>query len=475
MRFDLARKKTFYLSLFALYAIFVVAALGVQLYLDYQLKSHIGEVLSTNGRSHLIVRSLRRLEEMSLYHVEGLKTFSSAKIASPLVLGAETIRFGSEDSSWLWQQCLSHVVYFDQERKTSLGEFSYCYDRFGEIGAVLAACVVVLIPLLPLAERYRRGLGRALLQEREAALGRVTRQISHDLRGPLGMIERLLALPPESKLEELRPAIQSSFYRLQGMISAVLKVDDELLVRPVPSNFSWELAFSALEARAVRQGKNLLKPEQTWNTPVRIDPIKFERAWMNLVSNAIDAAQSSVHLRFLREAGELVVQVEDDGPGVSPDLLPRLFQRGLSGGKLEGTGLGLAYVREVMRGHGGDVSYSRCKSQSLFECRIPDTDALPSSDADRPPKAPRSRRLVAICLDPPELSERIHSRFAAQSSLDCAWLRDPQGAEVLVSNIDQLLFSALDDEQVEVIQIGRNLSEASIFELLVRRLSLSNS
>jgi signal transduction histidine kinase len=53
------------------------------------------------------------------------------------------------------------------------------------------------------------------------------------------------------------------------------------------------------------------------------------------------------------------IRVHDSGPGVDPAVLPRLFERFVTGDSFGGTGLGLFIVRELARANGGDATYER--------------------------------------------------------------------------------------------------------------------
>lgn len=83
------------------------------------------------------------------------------------------------------------------------------------------------------------------------------------------------------------------------------------------------------------------------------DPAAWERVLVNLVVNAAEAGAKRVELQA--RAGELVVR--DDGHGISPDLLPRIFQPHVST-KAILSGLGLYVVRSIVEQHGGTVTAS---------------------------------------------------------------------------------------------------------------------
>jgi signal transduction histidine kinase len=90
------------------------------------------------------------------------------------------------------------------------------------------------------------------------------------------------------------------------------------------------------------------------------NPDHLRRVVRNLLDNACRHARSTVAVEVVERAGAAVLAVSDDGPGVPPELVPRLFERfsrldeARSGSG--GTGLGLSIVHDIVRRHGGDVS-----------------------------------------------------------------------------------------------------------------------
>lgn len=96
--------------------------------------------------------------------------------------------------------------------------------------------------------------------------------------------------------------------------------------------------------------------------PMLIDPPKIEQVLNNLIGNAVKFSPpgSTVEVRLSREDGRVVVAVADQGPGVPPDELDRLFRpfertrvRSTAGEK--STGLGLAIVKRIVEGHRGEI------------------------------------------------------------------------------------------------------------------------
>jgi signal transduction histidine kinase len=88
------------------------------------------------------------------------------------------------------------------------------------------------------------------------------------------------------------------------------------------------------------------------------DPDRLAQIVANLVENALKYATSSIVVTVVAHGvGELDLQVHDDGPGIDPDDLPRVFDRLYasrhSPGRSLGTGIGLAIVRELAGAMGG--------------------------------------------------------------------------------------------------------------------------
>jgi hypothetical protein len=320
----------------------------------------------------------------------------------------------------------------------------------------------------------------SLIRDKEADIGRITRQISHDLRGPLGAFERLLFLPPGTSIDEHKFVIRQALARFNHMIESLRNMDEEFTIDSIPCNLDFEIGMYALGAKALKLGKVLQPIAITLTEKVIVDPIKFERAWVNLATNAIDAAESMVCIEFLNEDFDLIVRVKDDGPGVSDEFLPKLFQRGSTYGKADGTGLGLAYVRQIMRGHGGDVTYRRENDLTIFECRLPhavvweEAQVMENTLSLDTQLVQNMVRTVAICLEPDSLSRSVLSQLASYKSDDFLFSEERETANIVVSNIDEIMFSVLEGDEQEFIHVSPLWgNEGAIVERLVRKFNLN--
>ncbi len=232
------------------------------------------------------------------------------------------------------------------------------------------------------------GIWGARALRRRAELERMRRDfiagVSHELRTPAASISLLAGnlmdgrVATEDRRREYYRAINRDAQRLQRLVADVL--DASRLERGV---FQVELRSvmpaPLLEELAEEQAPRLadagleLRAEIETDLPeTMMDDAAVERAVANLLENARKYATDGglVILRGYREASEVVVEVEDRGPGVPEELRDKIFEayeRGLaardvsgggSGGEnsiglAAGAGLGLALVRETLQAHGG--------------------------------------------------------------------------------------------------------------------------
>jgi signal transduction histidine kinase len=126
------------------------------------------------------------------------------------------------------------------------------------------------------------------------------------------------------------------------------------------------------------------------SSPVHVDRAMWEKIVLNLLSNAFKfTLAGSVRLRLRERSQEVAFSVQDTGAGIPAGHLPHVFDRfhrveGTPSRTFEGSGIGLALVRELARMHGGDVTVESVEGQgSTFTVTIP-TDR-PSSRSDQVP------------------------------------------------------------------------------------------
>jgi PAS domain S-box-containing protein len=201
------------------------------------------------------------------------------------------------------------------------------------------------------------------------------RAVSHDLRQPLtiiqGQAQMLQIMMERGELVDQRQArsleaIATSALRMNAMISdlvdSVRLEAGQITLRPEPLDLPDFVAKLKDRMAGSGEGERISIESSAGLPPVRADADKLERILTNLLSNALKYSPpaSPVWVSLARADGEAVVEVRDQGPGIDPVDVPRLFERyfrakaGLER-RREGLGLGLYIVKGLVEAHGGRV------------------------------------------------------------------------------------------------------------------------
>jgi len=187
--------------------------------------------------------------------------------------------------------------------------------------------------------------------------------IGHDLRTP---ITRLKLRAEFVEDEDQRGKILADLEELEAMVSATLAFGRDARTTEHVSQLDLaELLRTILDEAGDAKPEMLdkLNYEGPAHLTVQARSLSLKRVFVNLVANAVNYGGSAT-VRLVNPVNRLVVvEVEDDGPGIRPGELERVFEpfhRGEPSRNREtgGVGLGLPIARNIMRAHGGDVTIS---------------------------------------------------------------------------------------------------------------------
>ena len=184
--------------------------------------------------------------------------------------------------------------------------------------------------------------------------------IGHDLRTP---ITRMKLRAEFVEDDELRGKMLADLEELEAMVSATLAFGrDARTTEPVSSLDMAELLRTLLDETGDTRPNDASKLayEGPPHLTVHARPLALKRALANLVSNAVTYGGSARVRLAPPTDGMVTIEVEDDGPGIPPGELERVFEpfyRGEPSRSREtgGVGLGLPIARNILRAHGGDV------------------------------------------------------------------------------------------------------------------------
>jgi signal transduction histidine kinase len=231
--------------------------------------------------------------------------------------------------------------------------------------------------------RLRDAAMRAAQNERLAATGLLTSGFAHEVRNPLnGLMNALLPLresltsgnPDLAMSVAMLDLIEECGTRIRSLAESLLSfVRTSSKAVAVDLGSSLDASVQALSWR-LDAGVNVERDYQC-TEPVWTDPGSLNQVWVNLLDNALRAMgpQGLVRVSTAREGEEAVVSIVDNGAGIKPEHMGRLFQPFFSTRDAgEGTGLGLALCQRIILRQGGRIRiFSEYGQGTRVEVRLP--------------------------------------------------------------------------------------------------------
>jgi signal transduction histidine kinase len=215
--------------------------------------------------------------------------------------------------------------------------------------------------------------------------------VSHELRTPLAVIcsagENLadgVVRDPE-QLKSYGTLVRNEGRRLGEMVEQILSFAGiqsglkKYRIVPAEAASLVERALAALEMSVREGGFTVERRVSIEPLIVHVDPPAMDRALQNLISNAIKYSGSNKWIRVSvhEEGGWVRIAVEDRGIGISSSDRPHIFEpfyrgRAAVDAQIQGSGLGLSLVKQIMEAHGGAIEVSsNPEGGSTFCIRLP--------------------------------------------------------------------------------------------------------
>ena len=225
-------------------------------------------------------------------------------------------------------------------------------------------------------------LREVLEAERLAVVGNFARSIIHDLKNPLsiiGLTAEIYAKPDCSLASrvEAKARISRQVERINGLVTGILAfTEGRRSTNLQPGDFPAFIAavVGELQADIAAKSIRLVVENEPPVSRLAFDPRSLGRVFQNLVQNAADFLDDggTIFLRFKPGAGEIIVEIEDTGPGIAPEIAGQLFQPFVTHGKTHGTGLGLSICKKIIEDHGGKISArSEAGRGAIFSFTLP--------------------------------------------------------------------------------------------------------
>ncbi|WP_232468643.1 sensor histidine kinase [Bdellovibrio bacteriovorus] len=250
----------------------------------------------------------------------------------------------------------------------------------------------VVLGLILLGFGYRREfLARLHEQKLESELARnkeiseISRQVAHDIRGPLMALTTLsllqvahdirgplMALTTLSQLSHDMSTEKKELF--DHAVARIKGIAEDLLAKGRKQNTQSSLpVVKTVQPDLTDLMDSLLKEYRfshpavnfTWHkhihsdaVKVNLESVKIQRVVSNLLNNALEAlpeSEASINLTLMERQDHWLLQIMDNGSGIPEDILPKLAQEGVSYGKDNGNGLGLYDAKKTLESVGGDL------------------------------------------------------------------------------------------------------------------------
>jgi two-component system, OmpR family, sensor histidine kinase KdpD len=242
----------------------------------------------------------------------------------------------------------------------------------------LARQAALAIARVQLAEQAHEAALRARTEELRSSL---LSAVSHDLRTPLSVITGAATslvqhgdtLTAEARSELLQTIVEDA-RRLERVLSNLLQLTRvETGLEPasewIPAE---EIVGAALTRTEEIRRSRPVDTEVPADLLLKIDPVLFEQALINLIENATRHGAPPFTISARRDNGDVAIEIADRGPGLPAGDAARLFEKFVRASSAPGAGLGLAVVRAIVQAHGGSVvAENRPGGGAVFRILLP--------------------------------------------------------------------------------------------------------
>lgn len=197
--------------------------------------------------------------------------------------------------------------------------------------------------------------------------------ISHQLKTPLASLRLFLELDEGAHLTEELCQID----RMEHLIYSLLRLE-----RMCSDGYTFQFSAHSIKDIVLDnwQGLSVRYPEKQFsvegNANLRCDEVWLGEAFTNLLKNACEHTEMNgeIKVSISETEQEVCVRISDNGGGVSPEELPRLFERFYHGKETTGAGIGLNIAREIIWRHHGTISPENTEIGLQFTIYLPKLD-----------------------------------------------------------------------------------------------------
>jgi signal transduction histidine kinase len=236
---------------------------------------------------------------------------------------------------------------------TDIGELARLMETFNQATERLGQSYRTIGELQKEIAEKDRQLAR---KTRLETLGRMAANLAHEIRNPLGGIQLYASMLKRdlegdarkvTVLDRILGAITGLDSLVEDMLAFGREIDPRRKLQPLRPlvDQALDLARGVLEDKRVRVDVSV-------EAKADVDGEMMQRAFLNIIANAGQAVGDGGRLSIA--GGDRSIAFSDDGPGIAPEILEKIFTPFLTT-KTKGTGLGLAIAHKIVEAHGGTI------------------------------------------------------------------------------------------------------------------------
>ncbi len=261
----------------------------------------------------------------------------------------------------------------------------YEYNRFSLVPYAIMLWFFILLVTVPQTRLVKRRLieqfEKDLVIEKSKAHASISDEVRHNLRTPLASLMRLPARLPETMSQD-KELLKTSIEQIRRITAAL---DYKKINKTTDQNLS-DSIYNTLY-KSINQIRRALPSNITFNaqiddslcsTMVSHIPVELQIIIGNIVNNSIDALKGSPGAILFRAkdlAPDLILEIEDNGPGINPNILNHIFEQGFTSGKTTGSGLGLYHAYNWITQWGGKINASsEPNNKTILTIQLPIDD-----------------------------------------------------------------------------------------------------
>jgi signal transduction histidine kinase len=205
--------------------------------------------------------------------------------------------------------------------------------------------------------------------ERLAAMGEMSMELAHEIRNPLGSIELYASMIEGEYAEQIVRSVRL----LNHSVTNVLQFGKPIVPSPTRMSVSRLLEGIRVFLQPIAQQKEIrITTDCEPDCFIVADHELLHRMLLNLVLNALreTPTDGTVSLKGRVAGSDVLIEVEDTGPGIQDERLARIFDPMFSTSR-EGCGLGLPIVKRIVESHNGMISVNSTRGGTRFLIAIP--------------------------------------------------------------------------------------------------------